>query len=338
MKIDRVAWVDIARAFGIIAVIYGHTLTWDSHRYLLYAFHIPLFFFISGFVHHYKKSQHFKNVLIKSIKNNLIPYFIFALLTFFVVLLSQGFKGLTLYNFGYQVLGILYGSGNMHFLSFNVALWFLPCLFITKLAFFLLEKISNSKKFLTLSLITFSIAGYISSIYFTEVKLPFGLEIALTGIVFFGFGYLSGQRRERITILTKKYWLIILPVAILTCIYTATLNYDMYGYQIDLRLNKLANYFYFYLAAASGIIACITASMLINRNRVLEYIGQNSLILYVWQWIALSNISRITKEVIIPTNNIQNIYLAPIYTTLATGIILFINNIYQKLKPIKNSS
>jgi acyltransferase len=325
MERERIYWIDICRALGIIAVIYGHALTWNSHRYILYAFHIPLFFFIAGLVHHYKKSQHFPTVLKKSIKNNLVPYFIFALLTYLAVIAIGGFQNITSGKVIHQLLGILYGSGNLNFLAFNVALWFLPCLFITKIGFFLIEKISDTKRFLAFAMIAFSLIGYTTSVYFRELKLPFGIESALTGIVFFGLGYLMEKEREKVAEFLRKYAFIILPASIIICIVIATLNFNAYGYQIDMRLNKLANYFYFYIGAISGITACITASIILKRNRILEYIGQNSLVLYIWHWPLFILSDKITKTFLTPTSFLKNIYLAPIYTSLATTIILILN-------------
>ena len=56
---DRLAWVDVAKGIGIILVVYGHALRgfwglkpWPSWTVaqdtLIYAFHMPLFFVISG--------------------------------------------------------------------------------------------------------------------------------------------------------------------------------------------------------------------------------------------------------------------------------------------------
>lgn len=322
---SRIHWIDIAKAFGIIAVIYGHTLTSDSYRYLLYAFHIPLFFYISGLVHHYKRSQGVLDLLISSIKNNLIPYFVFAFLTYAAVIFIQEFRGITWDKFIYQIDGIFYGNGNKNYLSFNVALWFLPCLFITKLTFNLLEKLSNSPKFLIITIITFSVVGYLVSIFFTDLKLPFGIETALTGIVFYGLGYLMGNRRNKISSIVQRYGIYMLPIVIATCVIFANLNYELYGYQIDMRLNRLSNYFYFYIASLSGITAILIASILISRNKILEYIGRNSLILYVWHWVILTLIWKYTDPLINTTNTVSNIYLAPIYTGLSIGIILAVN-------------
>lgn len=40
--------IDIAKGVGIFLVVYGHTIKGTEFRTFLYAFHMPLFFVISG--------------------------------------------------------------------------------------------------------------------------------------------------------------------------------------------------------------------------------------------------------------------------------------------------
>ena len=46
---DRLAWVDNAKAFGMFLVVWGHTSgIHQDAKELIYAFHVPLFFFLAG--------------------------------------------------------------------------------------------------------------------------------------------------------------------------------------------------------------------------------------------------------------------------------------------------
>ena len=44
MKEERIHYIDIAKAFGIIAIVVGHIYGDGYIRHILYAFHVPLFF------------------------------------------------------------------------------------------------------------------------------------------------------------------------------------------------------------------------------------------------------------------------------------------------------
>lgn len=49
MTKKRIEWLDIAKGICILLVVLGHELTWNEKlRYLIYAFHIPMFFILSG--------------------------------------------------------------------------------------------------------------------------------------------------------------------------------------------------------------------------------------------------------------------------------------------------
>ena len=56
----RIFWIDALRGIGIFLVVLGHTF-WKGHN-VIYAFHMPLFFFISGILF---KTGGEKNILIK---------------------------------------------------------------------------------------------------------------------------------------------------------------------------------------------------------------------------------------------------------------------------------
>ena len=82
---SRIEWIDIAKALGIFLVIAGHTGLPIYLKSWIYAFHMPMFFIISGLW--------FRDLcgierMKKTIKSYLKPYFlysvIFLFLTFFV--------------------------------------------------------------------------------------------------------------------------------------------------------------------------------------------------------------------------------------------------------------
>jgi len=332
MKMDRFSWVDVARGLGIILVIYGHTLGSDGNRYLIYSFHMPLFFFLSGLVFHKRSNEAYIDSLKKDLRRILIPYFLFALasLVLWFIILSP--KDQTLNAIYSQIIGIFFGNANNGYLAINTVLWFLPCLFLTKQIFWRLSKLN--KNILILTLIIFSLAGFTSSLYFSNIKLPFGFEIALTGIVFFGMGYLWNFIPDKINAIFNKYNIFLMAIFIVLTVFFADLNYQTYGLQIDMRLNRLNNYYYFYIAAISGILAIIFLSKFINKNKLLEYLGKNTMPLFIWHYFVFIYLSKLffmfnpSKELI----NFRNEYYTIIYTTLSIIIILIATETYKRAK------
>lgn len=326
----RIHWIDISRGIAIILVMYGHLFASDNSRYLIYSFHMPLFFFISGLV--FKPSNKpFLTTAGKYFKQLLIPYYIFAIFTFLFALVSQTTK-LSLDNVGYQLWGILYGSGRDGMLGYNVVLWFLPCLFITKLSFAAITNNIYTTKKIILFLVGSAFLGSLFATFLPEAKLPLGFESSLTALPFLGAGYLLARHREILSNFTK-YKLPIAVGAMLIMALGATLNFHVSGSQIDMRVNQLDNIPLFYLGAFSGIIGWTAISQILKENAFLEYIGKHSMVIFAWHNILFVDLENIVNSVV--TQNLLNAlhpFMATIYVGMAMSIILFSRLLLVRLK------
>jgi len=273
------------------------------------------------------------NLIKKSFKTILLPYFLFAAFTYLFWFLKEPTTHNTLQDFIYQVQGILYGSGNNGYLYFNVALWFLPCLFITKIGFALLTKVTNDTKALLFALLGLSFIGYELAEFYLLAKLPFGIETAFSAIVFFGAGFLM-KRNAHVFAAMKNKGFLIFAVGLVLTVVLATVNYNIFGLQIDMRLNRINNYFLFYGAAFAGILSWVAFSMIINKNRILEYIGKHTLYLFAWHYLLFSYLKDITAVLTIATDKaITSQFLLPTtFTIIAVIIILAGIRIFRKVK------
>ena len=82
---ERLDYLDVSKAIGIYLVILGHLvlLNWRTFRFI-FAFHMPLFFIIAGFLWGIKKElPSFTNFIRKNIRHYIFPYIIVFLLSFF---------------------------------------------------------------------------------------------------------------------------------------------------------------------------------------------------------------------------------------------------------------
>jgi acyltransferase len=326
LLLSRISWVDVCRGIGILLVLYGHAIDREANRYLIYAFHMPLFFFLSGIVFKPVSHKNFLKVIVKNMKQILIPYFLFAVLTFMLDFYLMHPYGDSTENIKKQIYGIFYGNGNEGYLAFNVALWFLPCLFVAKVAFAGLTSFVKNKKHILGILILLSLLGYAWSILLHTTRLPFGIESAMTATVFLGIGYLWNQSTKVKNFMTDRKMLVLCTSIAMTILF-AYLNYHFYGHQIDMRLNRLNNYFFFYGGAFNGIIVCLITSMLINKNYILEYLGKHSLLLFAWHTVLYAYF----RTHSIPPIKIA--YVSPVlYLIMATSIILAMRFVVEKIK------
>lgn len=196
----RLDWIDKAKGIGIILVILGHTFCPPSIQFWLYSFHMPLFFFLSGYVFKIKTSN-FSDFFKNKVNSLLIPAFFMEFIVIFYSLIEAViFKTNYSINFLERFLGIFIQRRGGHF-SFGP--WFLICLFVVQiLMFFLVKYIENDMK-LFISGIIFSALGYI---YCTliGIVLPWSIEVASSASFFFIIGYLAKQKCNLFEGLIKK--------------------------------------------------------------------------------------------------------------------------------------
>lgn len=64
-------------------MIMGHIGFGGCFNYWIHAFHMPMFYIISGFLYK-KKSTSFYEITVKKAKSLLIPYFIFGVIHYFI--------------------------------------------------------------------------------------------------------------------------------------------------------------------------------------------------------------------------------------------------------------
>ena len=60
-QVKRNDFIDFLKGIGIILVVIGHVSQNERINDFIYSFHMPLFFFISGFLFNYKKENFTKN-------------------------------------------------------------------------------------------------------------------------------------------------------------------------------------------------------------------------------------------------------------------------------------
>jgi fucose 4-O-acetylase-like acetyltransferase len=229
---------------------------------------------------------------------------------------------------------MLYGNGNNGMLGYNVVLWFLPCLFITKLTFAAITRRITQTNKIMIILFTSAAVGSLLSIFLPWIKLPFGFESALSGLPFLGAGYLFTKHKELLHIF-KKYKLIVATIALFFTAIFATMNFSLSGSQIDLRVNQLDNIPLFYLGAFAGIISWTAISQIINKNAFLEYIGQHSLVIFAWHNILLVDLRTFVGS-FLKQDILESIHpiMSTLYVCMAISIILFSRILVVKLKAV----
>lgn len=254
----RYAWLDILKGFGIIFVVIGHFCAIDRVYHWIYSFHMPLFFFASGYL--YRKKPIWENVRHKFV-TLMVPYFIFGLL-------SQVHFALNEYIFGREVdisqliLGLLYGTYSS--ISYNRVLWFLPALFCISNIYNLLKTRGGGQKLL------YILVAILTALYVVGVApsvCPWGLDNRVCEFIIY---YMLGN------IVAEKGWIenickLPMEFRYIGALVLVSLNFIVSGYKSSERILE-------YLIALIGVIGWLLVSISIeNHGKILERIGQASL-------------------------------------------------------------
>lgn len=187
----RIEHLDVAKGIAIIAVIIGHCGI-SSINAIVYSFHLPLFYIISGYFS--RSDNTFSQFIKKRFKQLIIPYIITAGIIVAIHTLESYI------SVGYWPtrtalkcisLAALYGSGSSVSLPCgNVpsigAIWFLPAMFFAQIIW----RYTATKKKPILWLISIFIIGYLTS---SIVWLPLSIQAGMTCSLFI---YIGNQARK----------------------------------------------------------------------------------------------------------------------------------------------
>lgn len=84
-SLKRENWIDVCRGVGILLVMLGHSGTPPRLNKIIYSFHMPLFFTLSGYLFRLDGNKNIKQDVYKNLKRYVIPYFCY----FFINLMIQ---------------------------------------------------------------------------------------------------------------------------------------------------------------------------------------------------------------------------------------------------------
>lgn len=145
MGCKRENWVDIAKGIGIILVVMGHACCPKLPHGIIYSFHMPLFFFLSGLFISRQCENDFLTYLRKNFRSLMLPYFYFNLISIIfhysmsAIFHKELLEGSVTDNIVGIFIGMRFGS------SYHHVLWFLPCLFFAKMFVFPMYKILENR-------------------------------------------------------------------------------------------------------------------------------------------------------------------------------------------------
>ena len=264
----RINWIDQAKGIGILLVVIGHMNIPQELSKIIFSFHMPLFFFISGYLYNEKKySVNFENVFYSKLKSLVWPFITFTI--FYLILSVFINQKSIIQSFDY----VDFFKGNR---SLNTPLWFLTALFSTEIIFSQIIRFFNTRKAIFLILLII-IIGFFNAIFW-RYTFFLNIDIALVTILFFLVGWLFKKYNWGKSIFKKGRTLLYIIIAAIILLLTSLTNE-----KINILENIYGNLILMLLAVIFGIsLTILLAKQILNfkfLRIVFEYLGKNSLII-----------------------------------------------------------
>ena len=268
----RQEYMDIFRGFGIILMVMGHVNFGSRFDFFIHAFHMPMFFVISGFFFPSAMDVTLSNFVRKKARTLLFPYIVFGLCHYLINLLLYPEKGID------PLMHLLFvNTTNMPIAG---ALWFLTALFLTECFYFLINRYISNEVIKHIIIIGIAVLGNCINEILT-FTLPYAMGTAMVGVGLFHIGFLMRKCEH------SRFMNHILNMPILEWLVCAvvTVLLIFHGGYVNMRLNTYEPILPFWINAILAVIIGINCSKYVYRFMCHTYlcqclcsIGRNSII------------------------------------------------------------
>lgn len=335
---------NILKGLGILLVVIGHVFMHGKIHNFIYLFHIPLFYFISGYFFKEKYIDNILGFIKKRFLRLYVPYiywgvFFIALINLFVlwnliddspITIVSGFKSAILLCL-FKYIPPLSG-----------AIWFLKSLFISNILFVFIRKISMllNKKYSIHLTILISISLYIIGVMLQNHDIRFSMysslnrELCVTMFVCIGWFYhLYIEKRVRYNI----------GLLVISFILLVFFSY-LYTFDIGaMSFNPLVVLF----SAMIGCYFMLSCSYYMTYNSILcncmSYIGTVTIQILALHFLSFKIVTAIavlyyklpiSELALYPVIDKESILLRILYIIVGVGVPVVLTLYWNRLKKV----
>lgn len=293
----RLQYVDFIKGFGIVLMVLAHIPLSEKFVMYVHAFHMPLFFFVSGWLY-VKKDIGFCQWLKNRSKKLLLPYLVFSMAGFMLWLITIRPDSA---NVAFEPLKAIFWH-NTDGMPIVGSVWFLTAILFVDVSYCLLDKYCRDDRIKTLIIVTIGLWGFAGN-KLLHCSLPFAIGSGCVGILFFHAAYMLRTRENRSIqwFFKGKSWmtavvLVVLPFSV------------FYNGKVNLRTGVYNNIVLFLVNALSIIILIWKVSLWIydeseqrkisrHVTRRIESIGRNSIVYVCLNEMVIYVLSSITNKI-----------------------------------------
>lgn len=282
---DRFDYIDIAKAMGMLTIMWGHIAMGKSVTFV-YAFHIPLFFFLSGMVFVKEKYREFGLFVKRRIQTLIIPYMIYSFITWVIWAVFSLTTHADVESYWMPLLQTFISQGSEGYLVHNVPLWFVMCLFFIELTYYWIAKLPDIWNVVVC--VVLAALGYVlvnNCMFFDFTTLPWSIEVAMMALIFYSTGNLFvkhiGHKRFKELVLKRQIVSVIFVIILFSIVYRMS---QLNG-KVSMGHAHIKNPLLFYPIGYIGTLAMLGFSMLLSNwvkdfkiGNAIKWFGRNSFI------------------------------------------------------------
>ncbi len=303
---------DSIKGIGIMLVVLGHI--WIAPEFLqkiIYAFHMPMFFILSGYLFNQEEKIHLKlsEFVVPRVKRLYFPALFIGVTCAVPSVVSGQIDSIT--EFAVKSFGILYSIPKAE-LTFNCTpIWFLTCLLCVEIYYYLLIKFVQRNLWIAVGC-AFSVGVVLSR----EVSFfsPLNSHIALSGLFFF---YIGTILRTCHFIDNHRPKIIYACLAVFALLISTYLN----PIKVGMASNRLGDLNYLIIGVISGSYLVFCLARLLKNIKIISFLGRNTILILGYNYWAYLLVDQFFRYFSLPYNWAVNFFVQILLFILASLVL-----------------
>lgn len=308
----KIVWIDWAKSIGILIVVLCHVPQHATfERAFLCSFQMPLFFFLSGYLHKVPLNS-FKDTLKKYWTTLIVPYLLFQIIFYPYWLIVQIVDGheLNLYTTIIEpIINTFIG------IPINGVTWFIVAILIIKLYANFILSLQKKWFWTILSCFIIGVIRYMMYMGNDSLKISFAIDSMLHFFAFFFIGYYFkiAQKMEILVNNKSKLYFLLVFSATVTLIGIPRIGSSFFT-------SELLHYILGFFGSMTTLCICIMLNKF--KSSIIRTISSGTIVIFGLHWMFIGTINFIIKKYLGITGEI--FYSTPIAIGVA-AFIVFIN-------------